>query len=241
MLKIDHTKLSDHVAKWLTEAIENGQYKVGDKLPSVEQLADQLGVGRSSVREAWRHLQALGVIRIVHGKGTFVAAPRLQLGTQVAGFSASIRERGMKPGSIVLRREVIPANTEISVQLEVEENAPVNLLHRLRLANGEPLAVQISYTPYERFPDLLDVRWGMETSLYETLKQKYNTEISWAKQTVAIAILEDNEAQLLQVEPRSPALEIFTTGYDEENVPIEYARDVYRADRYQFFVVLRKH
>ncbi len=240
-LKIDHLKISDNVARWLMDAIERGEYQAGDKLPSVEQLAEQLGVGRSSVREAWRHLQALGVIRIVHGKGTFVASPRLQLGTRVAGFSASIRERGMTPGSIILRREVIPANTELSLQLEIEEESPVNLLYRLRLANGEPMALQTSYTPYQRFPDLLELRWGMETSLYETFRQKYGTDVEWAKQTVSVAILDENEAQLLQVEPNSPALEIYTVGYDDSNTPIEYARDVYRADRYQFFVILRKH
>src|SRR5262245_7387553 len=189
-MKIARTNVSDEVAIWLTEAIENGRFKPGERLPSVAQLAKELGVGRSSIREALRHQQALGLIELQHGKGTFVTAAKpIQLGSYLSSFSESIRERGMEPRAVLLRRVVVPADEWVQKYLKLAEEEPVNLLQRLRLADGEPLAFEISYTPHKMFPDLLDGGWSMNRSLYETLIQKYNVVLSYAQQTVGAALI----------------------------------------------------
>ena len=56
----------------IKKRIENGDYKIGDKLPTEMQICEMFGVGRSSTREAMRILQAMGFIQILKGKGTFV-------------------------------------------------------------------------------------------------------------------------------------------------------------------------
>lgn len=53
--------------------VERG-LKVGDQLPSERELAKQLSVGRSSLREAMQGLQALGLLEVRHGVGTFFAS-----------------------------------------------------------------------------------------------------------------------------------------------------------------------
>jgi DNA-binding FadR family transcriptional regulator len=58
----------------LQQAIERGEYAVGDKLPSEAELCRNFEVSRSVVREALRGLQALGLTRPRTGKGTYVAA-----------------------------------------------------------------------------------------------------------------------------------------------------------------------
>ncbi len=52
--------------------IIDGNFRPGDLLPSEMELAERFGVGRSSIREAMRALQLLGVIEVIQGKGTYV-------------------------------------------------------------------------------------------------------------------------------------------------------------------------
>ena len=56
----------------LTDAIKNGELKPGDKMPSEIELAESLGVARSSVREAIKILSYLGVLESKRAEGTFV-------------------------------------------------------------------------------------------------------------------------------------------------------------------------
>lgn len=56
----------------ITRLITEGILKPGDRLPSESELAEKFGVGRSSLREAMRALQLLGVVEVIQGKGTFL-------------------------------------------------------------------------------------------------------------------------------------------------------------------------
>lgn len=64
---------SEEVRGQLLAAIEEGHLKPGDALPSERALAKMLGVSRMSVREAIRSLQAVGLLEVRHGAGSFVA------------------------------------------------------------------------------------------------------------------------------------------------------------------------
>jgi len=70
--KLEAKKKSVHVVEQLLDAINRGVYKVGDKLPSEEMLAEQTGVSRPSVREALVALRLLGILETKVGDGTYV-------------------------------------------------------------------------------------------------------------------------------------------------------------------------
>ena len=86
MRPIKRSVLSEEVEKKVKALIFSDNLKVGDKLPSEEELAKQLQVGRRSVREALRSLQTMGFIEIKHGKGAFVSRARLD------GYLGSLAE-----------------------------------------------------------------------------------------------------------------------------------------------------
>ncbi|WP_370640463.1 FadR/GntR family transcriptional regulator [Salipaludibacillus sp. CUR1] len=65
-------KIYEIVAEQLTEMIKNGEYEAGDRLSSVQKLAEDFNVGRSAIREALSALKAMGLIEIRQGEGTFV-------------------------------------------------------------------------------------------------------------------------------------------------------------------------
>jgi GntR family transcriptional regulator len=59
----------------LTEMIETGQLKPGTQLPPEDELAEKLGISRSTLREALGHLETHGLIARRQGIGTFVSIP----------------------------------------------------------------------------------------------------------------------------------------------------------------------
>ncbi|GAK02525.1 lactate-responsive regulator LldR [Geomicrobium sp. JCM 19037] len=70
--RVRSKKIYEEVADSLKGAIEKGDLKPGDRLESVEKLAERFAVGRSAIREALSALRATGLVDIRHGEGTFV-------------------------------------------------------------------------------------------------------------------------------------------------------------------------
>ena len=66
------TRIYEKVVEKLKESISRGDILPGDPLPSERQLMDDFGVSRSSLREAFRVMELLGLIESVPGKGRFV-------------------------------------------------------------------------------------------------------------------------------------------------------------------------
>ncbi|MEU4689125.1 FadR/GntR family transcriptional regulator [Actinoplanes sp. NPDC023714] len=74
MGQVRREPLGDQAARLLLDRIRSGEWKLGDKLPGETTLAPQLGVGRSTVREAIRQLAGRGVLATRQGSGVFVTA-----------------------------------------------------------------------------------------------------------------------------------------------------------------------
>lgn len=70
---MNNGKLSDVTAQRIRNMIEaDGRFKVGDKLPNENDFAQELGISRSTLREAIKALTSVGILEIKRGKGTFV-------------------------------------------------------------------------------------------------------------------------------------------------------------------------
>ena len=87
MIRIEKISIIDRVIQQLETAVSEGEYKVGAKMPAEMELCRTLGVGRSTIREAYRMLQAFGIIELKPGKGAFVRARQ-----RSSSSDASIRE-----------------------------------------------------------------------------------------------------------------------------------------------------
>ena len=73
MEPIKRVPIVQQVEEKIRQLIESGQYGPGEKLPAEMDLCQRLGVGRGTIREAFRLLQARGYVEIKPGRGAFVA------------------------------------------------------------------------------------------------------------------------------------------------------------------------
>lgn len=81
---IKRTQRSEEIRRQIEEAIKNGDFAPGERLPSERELVETFGVSRVSVREAIRSLEALGFVRVYQGRGAFVTDRRSGLGEPMA-------------------------------------------------------------------------------------------------------------------------------------------------------------
>ena len=105
--KVKTKKKYEEVCEILHEKIRAGELKPGDRLDSVDYLAEQLQVSRSAVREALSALKAMGLIEIKQGSGTFVK----QIPEQLLDFPQS--------ASILAIKENVPHLLELRKIIEV--------------------------------------------------------------------------------------------------------------------------
>lgn len=70
--KFKRELVSDQVFNYLKEKIISGEYKVGEKIPSENELSESLGISRSSIKVAIERLKSIGLIKVVLGDGTYV-------------------------------------------------------------------------------------------------------------------------------------------------------------------------
>ncbi|MBA8772557.1 FadR/GntR family transcriptional regulator [Staphylococcus coagulans] len=78
-MKITNQKKYEQIADVLIQQIEEGTLEVGQRLPSIQKLAEAYGVSNASMREALNALRMIGLVDIKHGYGTFVKQKQPQL------------------------------------------------------------------------------------------------------------------------------------------------------------------
>jgi GntR family transcriptional regulator len=237
----NRSNFTDQVVDELEKAIYNRRYLPGRQLPSIEALATDMKVGRSTIREALRMLQAKGLVEVIHGRGTFVSSQRIiRSSGSLHSFTEITRERGMRPSSRILVKEVSTADPVIAARLQISPGDKLNVLKRLRLADEVPIAIETSISPYARFRDLLEHQWTPDTSLFALLQEKYQVVPQTALQTVRAVMADQKESQLLEIEVRYPILQVETITYDQRGLSIEYGKNSYRADWYEYRIRLKR-
>jgi GntR family transcriptional regulator len=204
----------------------------GTALPSERVLADRYGVARMTVRGEIDRLTSEGLTYRVHGRGTFVAEPRVAQELTLSSFSEDMRARGLRPGSIVLARELVEASEGLALRLELAPSAKVLRLDRVRTADGSPLAVEEAYVPTSRYPGIEDADFS-DASLFEVLADGWNVRLRDADQRVVAVAIDAENAKVLKVAPGSAGLRFQTLTRDADGTPVYYAISLFRGDRYE--------
>ncbi|WP_232664773.1 GntR family transcriptional regulator [Pseudonocardia sp. TRM90224] len=207
----------------------------GEPLPAERDLARELGVARMTLRRAVDGMIAESLLVRRQGAGTFVAPAKVAHRLAANSFSADMRARGLHPGSRTLSTSVMPAGVMLAALLEVAPGAQILHVRRLRLADGEPMAVEDLHVPVELVPGLTgdDLE---NRSYYELLAQRFGHRIASGTQTAEAALTSPDDAAALGIEAGTPAFCFERTCRVEDGRVAEFVRSVYRGDRYRIMV-----
>src|SRR5438270_11848311 len=127
---------------------------VGEAIPSERQLAIDLGVSRLTLRAALDDLVRDGYLDRRHGSGTYVTEPKIAQPLTLTSFSDDMRRRGMTPGSRTLELTSTLAGARLAHRLGVSPEARLIRVKRLRLADSQPMAMQVLHVPEALVPNL---------------------------------------------------------------------------------------
>lgn len=203
---------------------------VGTRLPSERQLAQEFEVSPMTVRQALAELAQEGRVTRVPGIGTFVRRPVVAMGPTLTSFTEDMRRRGLEPSARPLDLRVTGADPEVAHNLGVDAGDDVVQLRRLRLADGEPMCVELGHLPVRLLPAL--ERSDLTGSLHAVLADE-DIVLGVAMRRVQVGFASTEECELLDLPDGAATLEIVDTFLDLAEQPVHTARSRYRPDRYE--------
>jgi len=216
----------------ILELISKRHLRPGDKLPSERELADSFDVSRTTLREALGMLARSGYVNRSPGRGggTFVSQPKVERDLSfLTGLPGHLRRQGHESSAQVLSARLMVGDSWTAAELQLPEDSAVYEIIRLRMSDGEPISLERSRFPADRFPGLLEHPMG--GSLYEILRTDYGVPPKRAQERIEPTAASATEAEILGVAVGEPLLAVERVTYDPEGIPVEVGRDLFRGDR----------
>jgi len=179
-----------------------------------------------------------GLLSRKQGKGTIVLPPKIERGLGAFySFTTLIEQKGMRASTQLLSFETVPAQGSVTRYLEIQSDTPLFKIRRLRLANNEPLILEVIYIP-TRVCSSLTAEKMISTPLYTILSTCYDITLLRAKQFFEPVVTDEYESQKLGIPDSAPALLIQNITFDSNNRPVVLSKAIMRGDRVRYYVEL---
>jgi len=241
-LKTDRRPLHIQARQHLLNLIEEGTYEPGEQLPSESNLAAQLGISRPTLREALFNLEQEGAIVRKHGVGTFVAPSykeRLASGLERLDSILAMADRqGMSTRVLSLNVEQLPADEYVAKKLDLARTAPLTRVRRTIAVDGKLAAYLVDFAPTTVLPpDALDA--SFDGSVLDLLIRRNSIRIREAMAEITAINASGTLAEHLEVEPGEALLLLSETLFTEDLIPVEFSRNYFLPDFFDFHVLRR--
>ncbi|HHY36209.1 MAG TPA: GntR family transcriptional regulator [Firmicutes bacterium] len=195
--------------------IERGLYPAGSKLPSEEMLAARFGVARGTIRQALSELANHGIIKRIHGSGTFVCEPGSEFKIDTEHFISFLEalEWEDKANTIVLEKQM-----QRLVGGPPQDLFPANStffsVKRLRKRGNKPVMFSVDHIPLALFPDI-DQKYADQALIYEFLENVYSIRIKKVKRIFHAISATGEVAKMLALRTGEPVFYIVQQAFDE--------------------------
>jgi hypothetical protein len=211
----------EQIAEVIRRQIHDGDYLVGDKLPSENELCEIHKVARGTIRRAINGLIAEGLLESEKGKGTFVTSPESKtLLWNFGSLTDRLNDTSERALAKVLEQTVV-----------IRGNRKMLRLKRLRSIETEntviPISLDISFLPVDLLPGIEKYDFEDE-SIYRILRQKYNRKPTQSLVSLKARIADQGTKRILKELPSTRCL-LHATGatYDNVHVCIEESEITY--------------
>jgi GntR family transcriptional regulator len=203
----------------------------GDRLPSDAELVAEFAVSRMTARNAMQRLAEEGLVAREPGRGSFVAEPPTHRQTDhLMTFSSEMARRGRVPSSHLLVRTIRPSTRAEGMALDLAPGTPIVEIRRIRLADGEPIAVETAILVRGCAASVMaaDLEHG---SLHAAVTAG-GLRLRRGSGTVFAGSATAEDARLLDLRRGSPLLIERRVILDDQGQRIESTESRYAADRY---------
>lgn len=202
----------------------------GGVLPLEDSIGADFRVSRNTVRQALDLLRAEGLVERQPGVGTVVVCEKYAHGLdRLQGLAETLHEHGTVT-NVVRTAGPVPAPAPVAWRLRVPEHSDVLYIERLRLLNGLPLSLDLTYIPMDIGAELIGCDLE-NTDVFRLIETLTGTRLGSADITLEAVNADAHSAAVLQA-PRGAAvlmLERLTHLCDGRPVDLEFIR--FRGDR----------
>lgn len=233
------TPLYLQVAQRITEAVNLGELRYGDKIMSEAEMSQHYGVSRVTVRRAVDKLVENGVLSRRQGKGTYVSFPAFMEDVVVKehSFTVSCLNKNRRPSTKVVENSVVTVQGELMRKLQLEGPTRMVRLVRIRYVDDQPAIYEEDYFPmkYEMLLGMqLDNRsiFGFLAEEMNILPRNYIDEFRVQYPTA-------EQARHLGIAPDKPLLGVFQWVLDAAGDVIYYNDELIISDNHPF--TIRSH
>ena len=218
----------------IRQAIDAGELRPGDAVPSERELARLNKVSLMTARHALASLEHEGAVERRRGVGTFVSAPKIHF-NKLMSYTEQMGGRSLALLSKVLFARIVDDEPEAAARLALSPTSKVLKIERLRHSAGEPFALEICYLSAAQFAGLASAPLHRE-SLFGLLERDYHVDLGYADEEIDATAADPRTAELLGIPKREPLLRIRQVIYSTKGVVILYVLGMYRADRHNLLI-----
>jgi GntR family transcriptional regulator len=212
------------------------EYRPGDQFLTEREVSEKFRVCRATANKSLASLVSEGFLEFRKGLGTFVRRDVIDYDVRsLISFTEKARSAGRKPGTELLTFGKLTAadlNESVRTALQVAPDALVWEMDRIRSADHVPVILEHRYVVHQYCPRL--TKSQAEGSLYRAWTETHGLKIGGANDMIRAVLLSADEAKHLRTAPKSPALEVVSVGYLEDDSPLWWERTLYRGDQYEF-------
>lgn len=235
-MKIVKEPMYRQLMKILRDLIQNGDYQIGDKFPTEREISSRFEVSRNTVNKAMTGLISEGLLEFRKGLGSFVKMKHSQFDLHsLISFTKMAETMGAKAETKVLEFKKVAAEDtpqEVQKALITEKGDKIYSMLRLRFLNGSPSILERRYVSAQYSPGLR--KSDVSGSIISMWSTKYELKLAGADQTLSAVLLDDEEADYLQVKSGDPAMLRESTGYVEGENPLWYEKTLFTGKDYVF-------
>lgn len=233
--------LTDQVKTHIKQRILAGDF-AGERMPPEMELAQELGVSRTTVRDALSRLEIEGVVYRKQGSGTYVNEPGLQIKTrleEIWSYEAVLRAHGYTPSTQILEVTTEVAGDEIGAALHIAPETPIKTVKKLFLEDAEPVIFTVNQMPEALLTEPYDEE-DWHQPIYQFLAEVGRQRLSYYLSEIIPLVASERLAGRLGIEPGSPLLSFSEIGYNEDNLPILKTCSYLRDDLLRLRIMRRK-
>jgi len=225
----------------IKQKVSNKEWKAGDRIPSEEQLVNDLEVSRGTVRKSISVLEDDGILEKIQGKGTFVAKEKISypFAQELVSFAESMETQDINFVTKVLTCEKIEPTPFLQDQLHIKENSPVLYLERIRLIEGVPSILSNNWVSLERCPNLELIDFTKET-LFSAIENSIGEKISYGVRDFLAKPVTEEQAKLMDLTANSPILDMHQKTFNRKDQALEFSDIYMRTDQYKVTSVLHR-